>query len=230
MVKPRRSGNDSGEVVVRRGVLNEARWEQILQAAANEFYERGFKGARLQDIASRVGLLTGSLYYYIESKENLLFALVDTAFRKGLDAMVEDSATANSPAPARLHTFIRHQMHVLEDTQSASLVVVARDRKYLAPEHREQFDIMRSQLRNHVTGILDQGIAAGDFDPMIDVDVVTNSVFALMNTTSEWARDAGQASWDAIAEWYARLFLRSLAPSTHDVLSEGATAAVNDGS
>ena len=56
MARQRRSGADSGEVAVRRGVLNQARWEQILQAAANEFYEKGFKAARLQDIANRVGL------------------------------------------------------------------------------------------------------------------------------------------------------------------------------
>ena len=159
MARQRRSGGDSGEVAVRRGVLNQARWEQILQAAANEFYEKGFKAARLQDIANRVGLLTGSLYYYIESKENLLFALVDTAFREGLEATAEDAATRSGGAPLRLRTFIERQMSVLESTQSASVVVVERDRKYLSPEHRAQVDAMRCQLRNHVGGIIAEGIA-----------------------------------------------------------------------
>jgi AcrR family transcriptional regulator len=191
-------------------VLNEARWAEILEAAANEFYEKGFKGARLQDIAMRVGLLTGSLYYYIESKENLLFALVDTAFRKGLEATEEDADTAAADPAVRLRTFVQRQMRVLEDTQSAAVVVVERDRGYLAPEHQEQIDLMRAQLHNHVSGIVRDGMASGDFDATVDVDVVTRSLFALMNTTSEWAQP-GQELWNDVTEWYVRLFLRALA-------------------
>jgi AcrR family transcriptional regulator len=223
MAKRRRSRNDSGEVVVKRGVLNAARWDEILQAAANEFYEKGFKGARLQDIATRVGLLTGSLYYYIESKENLLFALVDTASRKGLEATEEDPLTAAADASVRLRTFVERQMRVLEDTQSTALVVVERDREYLAPEHQEQVDVMRAQLRNHVSGIIRDGIASGDFDATVDVDVATSSLFALMNTTSEWAQP-GQAPWNDIAEWYVRLFLRALTMPSSIVSTDGTHA------
>jgi AcrR family transcriptional regulator len=212
MARQRRSGDDSDEVAVRRGVLNQARWEQILQAAANEFYEKGFKAARLQDIANRVGLLTGSLYYYIESKENLLFALVDTAFREGLEATAEDASTLSGGAPLRLRTFIERQMSVLESTQSASVVVVERDRKYLSPEHRAQVDAMRCQLRNHVGGIISEGIAQGDFDADVDIDMATSSLFALLSTTSEWARATDARAWESIGEWYSRLFLSALSP------------------
>ena len=83
----------------RQGTSHEARWDEILQAAAEEFYERGFRGARLQDIAARVGLLTGSLYYYIGSKEDLLFALVQSTHRLGLETSIEDADTAASDAP-----------------------------------------------------------------------------------------------------------------------------------
>jgi AcrR family transcriptional regulator len=228
MAKRQRSRGDSGEVVVKRGVLNEARWDEILQAAANEFYEKGFKGARLQDIASRVGLLTGSLYYYIESKENLLFALVDTAFRKGLEATEEDPVIAASDPSVRLRTFVQRQMRVLEDAQSTALVVVERDREYLAPEHREQVDVMRAQVRNHVTAIIRAGITSGDFDATVDVEVATSSLFALMNTTSEWAQP-GQGPWNDITDWYIRLFLRALMTPTSMMSTDGAGAVRGSG-
>ena len=48
--------------LARRGALNEERWEEILIAAAQVFDERGYQATTLKDVASRVGLQTGSLY------------------------------------------------------------------------------------------------------------------------------------------------------------------------
>ena len=212
MARRRRSQGDTDEVVVRRGVLNQARWDEILRASATEFYEKGFKGARLQDIAGRVGLLTGSLYYYIESKEDLLFALVDRAFRDALEATTEVPDVAGTGAPSRLQTFIERMLRVLEETEFSAVVVVQRDRKFLSREHLAQVDAMYYQLRNHVSGIIKDGVAAGEFDTDVDVDMATSSLFAMLNSTGEWAGSADPVAYDEIAAWYSRLFLRALAP------------------
>jgi AcrR family transcriptional regulator len=213
-VNRHRSGDTA--VTVRRGVLNEERWQEILQAASDEFYEKGFRGARLKDIASRVDLLTGSLYYYIESKENLLFALVDAAFQRGLETTEEDPALANASAATRLRAFIWNQMRSLDGQLSRYVIVVARDRKYLSAEHQRQFDQLWAELRGRFVEILEQGIAEGVFDPTIDLDMTTNTFFALMGATSEWAEESQHPSWDRIADWYVRLFLRSLATGASD--------------
>jgi AcrR family transcriptional regulator len=210
MAKRRRSQSEADEVVVRRGVLNQERWEEIRRAAAMEFYEKGFKGARLQDIANRVGLLTGSLYYYIEEKEDLLFALVDTAFRNGLEATAEEPSIAGTGAPLRLQTFIERMLRVLEGTEFASVVVVQRDRKFLTDAHRAQVDAMHFQLRDHVSGIIKDGIAHSEFDADVDVDMATSSLFAMLNSTGEWAGNTDPVAYEQIAAWYSRLFLRAL--------------------
>ena len=69
---------------------------------------------------------------------------------------------------------------------------------------------MRCQLRNHVGGIISEGIAHGDFDADIDIDMATSSLFTLLNTTSERARGTETRAWESIGEWYARLFLSAL--------------------
>ena len=63
------------------GIRNEERWDEILRAAGSEFNDRGYHASRLQDIAARVGLLSGSLYYYIDSKEDLLFSLAESSMQ-----------------------------------------------------------------------------------------------------------------------------------------------------
>lgn len=55
----------------------ESRPEEILDAALDEFTERGFDAARMEDIARRAGLSKGGVYLYFESKESLLKALIE---------------------------------------------------------------------------------------------------------------------------------------------------------
>lgn len=50
----------------------------LLSAALDEFFERGFAAARMDDIAARAGLSKGSIYLYFNSKEDLFTSLIET--------------------------------------------------------------------------------------------------------------------------------------------------------
>src|SRR5947207_409360 len=52
------------------------RQQEILEAAARVFHEKGYESTSIQDIADEVGILKGSLYYYIRSKEDLLYEII----------------------------------------------------------------------------------------------------------------------------------------------------------
>jgi AcrR family transcriptional regulator len=66
----------------RRGAANprvgNSQEARMIDVAARMFQERGYDATRLQDIADEVGLLKGSLYHYIDSKEDLLFRLLES--------------------------------------------------------------------------------------------------------------------------------------------------------
>lgn len=52
------------------------RYEVLIESAAEIFRDHGYDGTSLQQIADAVGILKGSLYHYIKSKEDLLFAII----------------------------------------------------------------------------------------------------------------------------------------------------------
>lgn len=54
----------------------ELRPDAILDGALVEFRERGFVGARIEDIAKHAGLSKGTVYLYFSSKEDMLEALI----------------------------------------------------------------------------------------------------------------------------------------------------------
>jgi AcrR family transcriptional regulator len=59
------------------------------------FYAKGYDAASLQDIADRLGMLKGSLYYYIQSKEDLLYDVIKAAHEEGL-ATIESLAAGRA--------------------------------------------------------------------------------------------------------------------------------------
>ena len=75
------------------------RWSEIVDAAGEVFDKKGYAAARIEDIAARVGLLKGSLYYYIDTKEDLLFAIVDGNHSRGL--VVDGGRLQPWPPPTR---------------------------------------------------------------------------------------------------------------------------------
>src|SRR3954462_8621721 len=60
-----------------RAEKNAATTAALLGAAAETFAERGFEAATMDEIAERVGLSKGALYYRYRTKEDLFLALLD---------------------------------------------------------------------------------------------------------------------------------------------------------
>jgi len=193
-----------------KGTLNVERWNEILEAAGHVFYEKGYHAARIEDIAARVGILKGSLYYYIVSKEDLLFAIADRAHASGVASIAEDPALASADAPTRLGAFIMRWAEVLEaNPQYAS--VAERDVGKLAGERYDQVMAKRNQMHGFVRSLIEQGIAEGAFDPATDPGVATNAVFEMVNGTRHWIRPGGRMRVADIGKWYRTFVLKGLA-------------------
>jgi len=195
-----------------KGTLNAARWSEILDAAAAVFTEKGYGAARIEDIAARVGILKGSLYYYIESKEDLLYALTVDGHTKGLATIAEDDEARAADAPSRLGSFIMRWMAMVPTTGEYAQMT-ERDVRLLSDERRATVMEMRNQMHRYLRGIIEQGIAAGHFDPATDPGVATNSLFELLNSTVRWFRPTGRLSNDDLAAFYKTFVLRGLRPA-----------------
>ena len=215
----------------RRGTLNDERWEQILNTAGEVFFEKGYQGATMQEIAARLGLLKGSLYYYIKTKEDLLYELAVRVHLESLEVLNEDPEVATADAPTRLSALIERWMRRISEAQPwGAYAAVEREFRSLGADRLREIYEYRSQLRSFVHGILEQGLAEGSFDPAVDPSVVINNMRNLLWTTPGWYQDSGRLSLDEVTYWYKTLFLRGLAANgaevpevKHDALSRVAT-------
>lgn len=60
--------------------VSEERKNQIIAAATKVFTERGFAEARMDDIVAESGLSKGALYWYFDSKDAIIVAILDRVF------------------------------------------------------------------------------------------------------------------------------------------------------
>lgn len=90
-------------------VKTETRLEEVLQSAANIFFAKGFHATSIEEVARDVGMLKGSLYYYIKSKDDLLFRLLLAGIQDG-DAYIAKHIDPNGKPLEQLERAIRAQI------------------------------------------------------------------------------------------------------------------------
>ena len=199
----------AGEGARARRTLHPQRWAEIVDAAGEEFDEKGYAAARIEDIAARVGLLKGSLYYYIDSKEDLLFAIVDGDHDRGIAVIEESAALDLAEPPVRLGGFITRWTGILAANRGYSSVS-DRDLRRLSPDRQAIVMAKRFRIHRFVREIIERGIAEGDFHADVDPGVATNSLFEMLNGVSHWFHPSRPLSYDELAEHLRCFVLRGL--------------------
>jgi TetR/AcrR family transcriptional regulator, cholesterol catabolism regulator len=194
----------------RPGVLNEARWEEIVAAATEVFGEKGYRAATLQDIASKVGMLKGSLYYYIEGKEDLLFEIIRRGHLRGIRFVQEDEIIVAADPASRLAALIRRWMEGLQLMGPIMQVPEEDFRRYLTEERRNEILGLRKQIAAVPYAIITAGVRDGVFPNVVDPEVVSGTLFRVLNTTLQWFRPDGRVSREELIDWFIRLFLGGL--------------------
>lgn len=192
-----------------RAADREQRWDEIIHAAAAIFYEKGYEATSLQDIANSVGLLKGSIYYYIDTKEDLLFELVIRAQNIWKQTIVEPEELETSAAPIRLRAFIQRWMSLKEREREWGLVA-EREFTRLSPEPLAKVKAGRKEFSSFVEGIVKQGVAAGDFDTRLDEPLASTMVFELIKSSHLSRRPRTKSEIREIADAYADFAIRGL--------------------
>lgn len=93
--------------------------EEILARAAELFYEKGYHATTIEDVARKVGMLKGSLYYYIRSKEDLLYELLLGIIVQGvahaskaIEGVTDPTERLEKAVEAQIEHIIQNQTYV----------------------------------------------------------------------------------------------------------------------
>ena len=184
-----------------------AREEEIRAAAFRIFREKGYHGTSMQDIADAVGLLKGSLYHYIRSKEELLGRLFEGALESTLTELGEIAQRGDSPS-ARLQDMVRtYALAVVSNLDAVG--VYMREWRELPAKELAVVRERRRAMRHLFEKVIEQGMRSGEF-ARGDAKLATLAILGMCNWMYEWYRPRGRKAADAIADELARRAVASL--------------------
>jgi AcrR family transcriptional regulator len=180
---------------------------EIIQAAAQIFREKGFHAASMQDIADAVNLQKPSLYHHVDSKQEILFSILEHA----LDLLIGDMRAvvdSDLSPEEKLHLAMQVYMGRLADDADLSAVLLLEHRS-LEDKFRVKHNRRRDRYETLWRGIVREGIDRGEFRHL-DPNIVTFALLGVQNWMITWFRQDGDLSALEIADYFSDLFLEGI--------------------
>jgi len=191
--------------------------EEILRTAAAVFAEVGFDPASIRMVADRAGVSVAGLYYYVRSKDELLYLIQYHVFDGLVHRFSADSAQmlaggGESALPeARLHRFIHNHLdHFLTDMDS--LTVCTRELGRLSGDYLQQIESLQRTYFHQAFEVFQELCSARD-DSRMDPRTATLAMFGTINWVSSWYDPASDKSAGELASEFAILYLRGVSPT-----------------
>ncbi|MES2999153.1 MAG: TetR/AcrR family transcriptional regulator [Pseudomonadota bacterium] len=190
---------------------HELKRDEILDVAAQCFADRSYPAASMNDIASACGTSKARLYHYYESKEAILFDLLDRYTQRLLALIGQSEAAAhrrNLDDRAALHELVRGFLEEYEHSATRH-VALLHDTKFLGETQRELILDRQRDIVSAVTRFVRRA-----YPTRVDTanqTPVTMMLFGMINWTFTWLRPGGPMSYAAFAEEVIAMLDKGLA-------------------
>ena len=182
--------------------------EAIRKAGLRLIFEHGYEAMSLRQLAAEVGIQVGSLYNHIATKQELLFDLVQDHINELLRQL--DLALAGKEEPHdRLRAFVAFHV-TYHMTRKREVYIANSELRSLEPRNYEAVVALRSAYEQRLADILADGVAAGVFE-VVDVQVATFAILALLTGLCNWYRPGGRLTREAIIAAHEKLVLSGVA-------------------
>ncbi len=192
---------------------------QILEHAADVFYEKGYEGASMRDLSRASGMSLAGLYYYFESKERLLYLIQKHTFETVLEQLKQRLEGVTDPVE-RLRIFVRNHLEYFLKNRKAMTVLSHEDETLKNSMGAEIRDLKRDYYKlclQLLENLKDDkgGVLASKMSGRIAV----LSLFGMMNWIYTWYNPRVDVDAEELAREMSDIFL-------HGVLSRGGNAQV----
>jgi AcrR family transcriptional regulator len=174
--------------------------EQILDVAAQCFARQSFPAASMNHIAAACGTSKARLYHYYESKEAILFDLLDRYTQRLLVLIGEAEAHAqrqNLSEREALHALVRAFLTEYETSATRHVALVS-DTKFLGDLQRERILNRQRDVVAAFTRFLKR--AYPQRVGPANQTALTMMLFGMINWTFTWLRPEGPMSYAAFAD------------------------------
>ncbi len=181
--------------------------QMVLEVAQKLFSKKGYHGTSIRDIAQARGILSGSIYAHIKSKEDLLFEITNQGaeiFLSALESIVEKPGSASLKIRLGLSAHIRV---IVEHLDAAS--VFFHEWNALSDVRRKVILEKRDRYESYWTKILTAGVESGELK-IENIKFARMMILTVANSVYQWYDPEGPEGPEEIARHFTELILQGM--------------------
>jgi TetR/AcrR family transcriptional regulator, cholesterol catabolism regulator len=206
--------------------VSQQKLQVILRHAAQVFSEKGYEGASIRDISRSSGVSLAGLYYYVESKQKLLYLIQLCTFKTVLERLEKRLAGVADPLE-RLRILIRNHLDYFL-RHPVEMKVLSHEDEALEGDYRKEVLELKRRYYDIALGTFEELRRAG-LARRLNSRVAVLSLFGMMNWIYTWHRPRLDPGADAMAETIAGMFLHGVMNGQKAARSKVARIARSNG-
>jgi TetR/AcrR family transcriptional regulator, cholesterol catabolism regulator len=185
-----------------------SRREELLEVALKLFNEKGYEATSMQDIADEMNLLKGSIYHYVQSKDDLLFWVIGRTHERFLENMaavqeIKEGPTVKLQALIEGHVRIATQ-HVVEAR------VYMNDFKSLDPSRKKAILDQRHHYEGFARQLIEAAQEAGLASPDVAPRLAGLAIMSMLTGIPRWYHVGGSIAPEDLGAAFSQYALRIL--------------------
>jgi AcrR family transcriptional regulator len=179
--------------------------ELILTTAIDIFFEKGYQTASVEDIATAMSVTKTVVYYNCNSKDELLEGIIDRVIALTHQCIDRGIQLGKSPGNTLALVCFLYADHMI--TNQKMVAVYFREERNFTAALRRRSTTLEKSVDDRIAGILDSGIASGEFVPC-DTRLMALTITGMISMAFHWYRETGRVSREGICRHFAEQALK----------------------
>jgi AcrR family transcriptional regulator len=193
---------------------------KILLHATEVFYEKGYEGASMRDLARSSGMSLSGLYYYFESKEKLLYLIQKDTFSTIVERLRRRLDDVSDPEQ-RIRVFILNHLEYFLANRKA-MKVLSHEAEVLKNGFGAEIATIKREYYRICVGLLDDFRLANRLEFSSRTAVL--SLFGMMNWIYTWYNPRVDADAQELSQGMGDIFLQGISRGTERRSADGKRA------
>ena len=179
--------------------------QEILRTAARLFQQQGYDGTSMNDVAAALKLSKGGLYHHFQSKDEILFNLMNHAMDITQERVINAVREIADPE-SRLRALIRLHISVVLSIRDREITVMLHENHPLPPPLRKQINARKKDYVHFVEKLIAEVQSERASKSNLNPRAAAFALLGMINWIYQWYRPEGTLSEEGLVRQYTEIF------------------------
>src|SRR5438105_14430219 len=178
--------------------------QDILHTAARLFQQRGYDATSMNDVAAALKLSKGGLYHHFQSKDEILFNLMDHAMDITQQRVIDPVRGIADPEE-RLRMLIRLHIEVVLSVRDREITVMLHENHPLPPSLRKQINQRKKDYIHSVDGVIADAKRQKGSKGTVTPRAAALALLGMINWIYQWYKPEGRLQAQDLISQYTEI-------------------------